>query len=148
MKLRDHGFDSFRTCHLQHCQLYQQQRLVPHYPKIVQAEFGCQEGIWNEIWKKNQLPKKLALAVLFLSSCSSSSCGSFAISQITSSEDWNYFPISNWNTFLFLIDFFFSIWKYLGIFSLFRNVCYLFFHDISKNHFLLADMEQNAVLVK
>ena len=45
MKPRDHGFDSFRICHWQHCQLCQQQRLGPRYPKIVQAEFGCQEGI-------------------------------------------------------------------------------------------------------
>ena len=116
--------------------------------KLFKQNLVVKKGSEMKFEKKNQLPKKLALAVLFLSSCSSSSCGSFAISQITSSEDWNYFPISNWNTFLFLIDFFFSIWKYLGIFSLFRNVCYLFFHDISKNHFLLADMEQNAVLVK
>ena len=127
MKPRDHGFDSLRTCHSQHCQLCQQQRLGPHYPKIVQAEFGCQEGIWNEIWKKNQLPKKLALAVLFLSSCSSSSCGSFAISQITSSEDWNYFPISNWNTFLFLIDFFFLFGNILESFPCFVMCVTYFF---------------------
>ena len=95
--------------------------------KLFKQNLVVKKGSEMKFEKKNQLPKKLALAVLFLSSCSSSSCGSFAISQITSSEDWNYFPISNWNTFLFLIDFFFLFGNILESFPCFVMCVTYFF---------------------